>query len=119
MGVSPQGLAHRGSHLVPGREVETDGWEASCACGAGVVPCTVLDPFGGSGTTAGVAIAHGRAAILVEPSAEYRALIPDRIRDVVARETEVPRARRVRARDAETVPALEFQALPGAGDVEL
>lgn len=98
MGVSPQGLAHRGSHLVP---------------------CTVLDPFGGSGTTAGVAIAHGRAAILVEPSAEYRALIPDRIRDVVARETAVPRARRARVRDAETVPALEFQALPGAGDVEL
>lgn len=78
---------------------------------AGSVHCTVLDPFGGSGTTAGVAIAHGRAAILVEPSAEYRALIPDRIRDVVARETAAPRARRVRARDAELAPAQ--RVLPG------
>lgn len=40
---------------------------------------TVLDPFGGSGTTAGVAIKHGRNAVLCELNSEYAALVPDRI----------------------------------------
>jgi DNA modification methylase len=47
-------------------------------------PCdgTVLDPFGGSGTTAGVAIKHGRNAILCELNEEYAALIPERIKQI-------------------------------------
>ena len=40
---------------------------------------TVLDPFGGSGTTAGVAIKHGRKAILCELNPEYAAMIRDRV----------------------------------------
>lgn len=40
---------------------------------------TVLDPFGGSGTTAGVALKHGRNAILCELNPEYAALMPERI----------------------------------------
>jgi DNA modification methylase len=40
---------------------------------------TVLDPFGGSGTTAGVAVKHGRKAILCELNPEYAALVPNRI----------------------------------------
>lgn len=40
---------------------------------------TVLDPFGGSGTTAGVALAHGRNAILCELNPEYAELVPERI----------------------------------------
>ena len=43
---------------------------------------TVLDPFGGSGTTAGVAIKHGRAAILCELNPEYAALVPARVRAI-------------------------------------
>ena len=43
---------------------------------------TVLDPFGGSGTTAGVALKHGRKAILCELSEEYGALVLDRIRSI-------------------------------------
>ena len=43
---------------------------------------TVLDPFGGSGTTAGVALKHGRKAILCEVSKEYAALVPERIRSI-------------------------------------
>lgn len=39
----------------------------------------VLDPFGGSGTTAGVAIKHGRKAVLCELNPEYAALVPERI----------------------------------------
>ena len=42
----------------------------------------VLDPFGGSGTTAGVALKHGRHAVLCELNPEYAALIPDRVADV-------------------------------------
>lgn len=40
---------------------------------------TVLDPFGGSGTTAGVALKHGRNAILCELNPDYAALVPDRV----------------------------------------
>lgn len=46
---------------------------------------TVLDPFGGSGTTAGVSIKHGRKAILCELNPEYAAFVPARI-DAIAGE---------------------------------
>lgn len=58
----------------------TLGWSPTCKCDAGKqVPCTVLDPFGGSGTTAAVAIELGRKAILCELNAEYIALQRQRI----------------------------------------
>ena len=43
---------------------------------------TVLDPFGGSGTTAGVAIKNGRKAVLCELNPEYAALVPNRIAQI-------------------------------------
>lgn len=43
----------------------------------------VLDPFGGSGTTAGVAVAHGRDAIICELNPEYGQLVPDRVTSIV------------------------------------
>lgn len=50
----------------------TIGWQPACTCDAGdPVPCTVLDPFAGSGTTGRVAASLGRAAILCDVSAEY------------------------------------------------
>lgn len=55
-------------------------WEPGCACDADApVPATVLDPFAGSGTTGVVAIEEGRAAILIEPKAEYREIIRRRL----------------------------------------
>jgi len=42
----------------------------------------VLDPFGGSGTTAGVAIKHGRRAVMCELNPEYAAMIPARIASI-------------------------------------
>ena len=42
----------------------------------------VLDPFGGSGTSAGVAIKHGRQAILCELNPEYAELMDERIRSI-------------------------------------
>lgn len=44
---------------------------------------TVLDPFGGSGTTAGVAIKHDRSAILCELNEEYAALTQERVQSIV------------------------------------
>ena len=44
---------------------------------------TVLDPFGGSGTTAGVAIAHGRKAIICELNPEYAGLMDERVSSIV------------------------------------
>lgn len=53
---------------------------AGCPAGG-----TVLDPFGGSGTTAGVAVAHGRPAILCELNPEYAALVENRVNSIVER----------------------------------
>lgn len=58
----------------------TIGWSPSCSCNAGAVPCTVLDPFGGAGTTGLVADRLGRNAILVELSPSYAAMADNRIR---------------------------------------
>lgn len=60
---------------------ETTGWSPSCKCDAATVPCTVLDPFGGSGTTAMVADRLGRNAILIELNPEYAELARKRIHD--------------------------------------
>lgn len=47
------------------------GWEPTCECAADVVPCTVLDPFNGSGTTGKVAVRLGRQYIGVDIASEY------------------------------------------------
>ncbi len=49
----------------------TVGWAASCECVADVAPCTVLDPFMGSGTTGIVALKLGRRTVGIELSPEY------------------------------------------------
>ena len=38
------------------------------------MPCTVLDPFAGTGTALAVAIQHGRHAIGIELNPEYAAM---------------------------------------------
>ncbi len=58
----------------------TTGWSPSCACDAGdPIPCTVLDPFGGSGTTGVVAESLLRRAALIELSPEYCAIAKKRL----------------------------------------
>jgi DNA modification methylase len=59
--------------------VTTTGWKASCGCNAEVVPCVVLDPFGGAGTTGLVADRLGRDAILCELNPEYAKMAGERI----------------------------------------
>lgn len=46
-------------------------------------PAVVLDPFGGSGTTAGVAVKNQRDAVLIEVNSEYAKLIPNRVKSIV------------------------------------
>jgi len=50
-----------------------------CILAGSPVGGTVLDPFGGSGTTACVALEHGRNAVLCELNPEYVALAEERI----------------------------------------
>jgi DNA modification methylase len=60
-------------------EAVTVGWEPTCQCNRiDTVPCTVLDPFGGSGTSGKVALELGRKAILIELNPAYCALIRER-----------------------------------------
>lgn len=60
----------------------TAGWEPGCACrDAGPpVPCVVLDPFLGSGTTAAVAQRLGCRVIGIELNAEYCRMAAGRFR---------------------------------------
>jgi len=63
-------------------DVKTVGWRATCNCNAKTVPCTVLDPFAGSGTTGEVAKRLGRNSVLIELNPEYKTLIEKRLRGV-------------------------------------
>lgn len=53
-----------------------------CVLAGSPIGGTVLDPFGGSGTTAGVALKHGRRAIICEVNPEYSKLMPSRIESI-------------------------------------
>lgn len=55
----------------------------SCILAGSRIGDTILDPFGGSGTTGKVAIELGRKAILIELNPEYVELIKDRCRTAV------------------------------------
>lgn len=67
-------------HVVP---TITVGWARDCDCDTNeVVPCTVLDPFAGSGTTLAVAKGLGRSAVGCELNPEYAKLAEKRIGEV-------------------------------------
>jgi 16S rRNA G966 N2-methylase RsmD len=57
--------------ILEGMREKAYSWAPTCRCDAKVVPCTVLDPFGGAGTTGLVADRLGRDAIMIELNAEY------------------------------------------------
>lgn len=59
---------------------ETKGWEKSCDCATEeIVPCTVLDPFFGSGTTGVVAMRLGRDYRGCELNPEYAGIATRRL----------------------------------------
>jgi DNA modification methylase/ParB-like chromosome segregation protein Spo0J len=56
-------------------------WDPTCDCNAGEpVPCLVLDPFAGSGTTLAVAKGLGRDHLGIELNPAYKKLIDARIK---------------------------------------
>ena len=63
-----------------GSKVHTLGFAPTCTCGhEDTVPCVVLDPFTGSGTTGAVARTLGRDFIGCELNPEYVKLAEKRI----------------------------------------
>ena len=69
-------------NTVAGVDVKTVGWQRTCDCpceGEYPQPCTVLDPFMGSGTVGQVAKQYGRKFIGIELNPEYIQLAEKRI----------------------------------------
>jgi DNA modification methylase len=70
---------------------ETVDWQPTCDHPSPTtIPCTVLDPFGGSGTTAQVALELGCNAIVRELNAEYIPLIHQRCDPILTKLNENP-----------------------------
>jgi len=62
------------------QDSKTTGWKQSCKCEAAEpVPCKVLEPFCGSGTTLAVAKVLGRDSVGIELNPEYITLAQQRI----------------------------------------
>ena len=83
MGKRPEGYQGGGEtmdiRMGPVVHSKTLGWQPTCSCGlTETVPCVVLDPFAGSGTTGAVARSMGRSSILIELNPEYVKLIRER-----------------------------------------
>ena len=71
LGTNPGGRNDGGGSFF-GNDARTTGWQPTCGCPEhGPVPCVVLDPFGGAGTTMMVADRLGRHGVGVELSDEY------------------------------------------------
>ena len=63
-------------------DTTTIGWQPTCDCNAGdPVPCVVLDPFSGAGTSGVVAVKLGRDYIGIDLNAEYNEMARQRIAD--------------------------------------
>ncbi len=72
MGKARDALRARGkNHDNPFEPVKTTGWRPTCDHDDEPVPCTVLDPFAGSGTVGLVAERLGRHSVLIDASEDY------------------------------------------------
>jgi len=60
-------------------ESKTIGWKPTCKCDTDSIPCTVLDPFHGAGTTGMVTLRLGRKYIGIELSPKYVGMSKNRI----------------------------------------
>ena len=60
-------------------ESKTIGWKPTCKCDTDSIPCTVLDPFHGAGTTGMVTLRLGRKYIGIELSPKYIDISKNRI----------------------------------------
>lgn len=94
----------KGRKNVPITVQKTTGWRPACDCFYGpgwppAVPCAVLDPFVGSGTTGKVAVELGRHFVGIELSAEYAEMASRRIAN----------PRKFAARGQKTIESLDGQ----------
>jgi len=78
---SPRHPSGHGAHCpVSHHPGQVPRWTPSCECDAGdPVPCTVLDPFSGSGTTGVVAVQNGRNYIGLDVQEKYLSLAKARL----------------------------------------
>lgn len=83
-GGNPSGIRSLSGATYQPQRKGTNTFEPTCSCEGndGSGKCWVLDPFLGSGTTASVALEHGRAAIGCELNAEYIEIAKRRLRGV-------------------------------------
>lgn len=94
------------------------GWSCGCstgdavASGASAVPSVVLDPFGGTGTTAMTARALGRTGISVDMSHSYCAVAQWRVSD----ETQLSRVRNMTMYGTRTPTQAQKKAVTDAPD---
>lgn len=80
-GIERTGMSHfKYNEWLKENPPQTVGWDPSCKCEAGVVPCVVLDPFSGSGTTLAVAKGLRRDYLGIELNPGYIGLIEERLR---------------------------------------
>ena len=59
-------------------QITTTGWRPGCECGHDPIPCVVLDPFCGSGTTGAVCQELGREFVGLDLSWDYLQLARER-----------------------------------------
>ena len=78
--VGNKSMNHRKDGDTPrgSNKVSTIDWRSTCEHAGAPIPCTVLDPFAGSGTVGKVATELGREYILIEQSEEYVPMIKER-----------------------------------------
>lgn len=74
-----QNLDYAGGHGNNVRSHVTTGWHPTCQCNLPPIPCTVLDPFGGSGTVAKVSRDLGRDSIYCDLNPEYVQMAMERV----------------------------------------
>jgi tRNA/tmRNA/rRNA uracil-C5-methylase (TrmA/RlmC/RlmD family) len=81
----PQGDLYRtqtAGTMTQAPDTRTLGWVPGCTHHeSGIEPCTVLDPFAGSGTTGVVAARLGRSFVGIELNPVYAEMARERIRN--------------------------------------
>lgn len=81
--VTPRGSEHGDFHDLGTVSVKHLGWRKTCKCEtAEIVPCVVLDPFCGSGTTGLVSLRHRRNFTGIELNPEYIKIAEKRLNGV-------------------------------------
>ena len=69
----------RGGNVLATVRIGTSDFVAACSCASSAVPCVVLDPFGGAGTTALAAKRAGRDAVYIDLNPEYALMAMARV----------------------------------------